>query len=101
MAVVIEIDVEELLKAPTEWPFANSNFKETAKWPFDRTEEESGLTGWFPVTINPVRIGVYEILTKESINWPHPNKGLWDGKKWNFLDHTVEEWRGLAKDPNA
>lgn len=76
-----------------------------AKWPFEKgyvaPVEEPELTDWFPVSIKPVRVGVYEILTKESINWPHPNKGLWDGKKWNFLDHTVEEWRGLAKDPGA
>jgi hypothetical protein len=77
-----------------------------AKWPFQTgyikpEPKEPELTDWFPVSIKPARVGVYEILTKESINWPHPNKGLWDGKKWNFLDHTVEEWRGLAKDPNA
>ena len=24
---------------PAQWPFANSNFVETAKWPFDRPEE--------------------------------------------------------------
>lgn len=75
---------------------------EGAKWPFsppNSEPEEPELTDWFPVSVKPVRVGVYEILTKESINWPYPNKGLWDGKKWNFLDHTVEEWRGLAKDP--
>lgn len=74
------------------------------KWPFEKgyvAPTEFEMTDWFPVSIKPVRVGVYEILTKESINWPHPNKGLWDGKKWNFLDHTVEEWRGLAQDPNA
>lgn len=77
-----------------------------AKWPF-ATEpvveelEEPELTDWFPASINPARKGVYEILTKESINWPFPNKGEWDGKKWHFLDHTVQHWRGLAKDPGA
>jgi hypothetical protein len=80
--------------------------KETAKWPFatatvEVEPEEPELTDWFPVSINPVRKGVYEILTQESINWPYPNKGLWDGKKWNFLDHTVTDWRGLAKDPGV
>ena len=79
---------------------------EKTKWPFfteivEVMDEEPELTDWFPVSINPVRIGTYEILTKESINWPFPNKGLWDGKKWNFLDHTIEQWRGLAKDPGA
>ena len=74
-----------------------------AKWPFSPPNpepEEPELTDWYPVSIKPVRVGYYEILTKESINWPYPNKGLWDGKKWNFLDHTVTDWRGLAKDPN-
>lgn len=77
---------------------------ESKKWPFATAPiepEEPELTDWFPVSIKPVRKGVYEILTKESINWPYPNKGLWDGKKWNFLDHTVTDWRGLAKDPGA
>lgn len=117
---VIELPSEEVLPelAPivtdlpgAKWPFTNpvASTKETAKWPFERpqegrkevVEEEPEVTDWFPVSIKPVRIGHYEILTKESINWPFPNKGYWDGKKWNFLDHTVEEWRGLAKDPNA
>jgi hypothetical protein len=85
------------------------NLKQTAQWPFERpqegpkveVDEEPELTDWFPASINPVRVGVYEILTQESINWPYPNKGLWDGKKWNFLDHTVTDWRGLAKDPGV
>ena len=75
-----------------------------AKWPFmppNSEPEEPEMTDWFPVSINPVRVGVYEILTKESINWPFPNKGLWDGKKWNFLDQTVEQWRGLANNPEG
>jgi hypothetical protein len=74
-----------------------------AKWPFSPPSsmvEEPELTDWFPVKTKPFRKGIYEILTQESINWPFPNKGEWDGKKWNFLDHTVTHWRGLAKDPN-
>jgi hypothetical protein len=75
-----------------------------AKWPFSPPTpevEEPELTDWFPVKTNPVRKGIYEILTVESINWPFPNKGEWTGKKWKFLDHTVTHWRGLAKDPGA
>jgi hypothetical protein len=78
--------------------------KQEAKWPFAPPvveAEEPELTDWFPVKTKPVRKGIYEILTQESINWPFPNKGEWDGKKWNFLDHTVTHWRGLAKDPGA
>ena len=94
----IELPSAEVLPALS--PIIN----EKAKWPFATAPvvevQEPELTDWFPASINPAYIGVYEILTKESINWPYPNKGLWDGKKWNFLDHTVEEWRGLAQDPN-
>ena len=64
-------------------------------------DEVLEVTDWFPVSIKPVRIGTYEVLTKESINWPFPNKGHWDGKKWTFLDQTVTQWRGLANDPGA
>jgi len=113
---VIEFPSEEvapslapIVNQSSHWPTPNSNFKETAKWPFEagyvapkpKEPEEPELTDWFPVEINPVRTGVYEILTQESINWPFPNKGEWTGKKWKFLDHTVTHWRGLAKDPGA
>lgn len=105
---VVEVNgkVVDLFKddKPMYAPKPNGN-----KWPFEtgyvpskpEEPEEPEMTDWFPASINPVRVGHYEILTKESINWPYPNKGYWDGKKWNFLDHTVEEWRGLAKDPGA
>ena len=63
------------------------------------TPEEPEMTDWFPVSTNPAYKGFYEVLTKESINWPFPNKAEWTGKKWVFLDHTVEQWRGLAKKP--
>lgn len=74
------------------------------KWPFsplmpEVQEDSPELTDWFPVDVNPVRKGFYEVLTKESINWPFPDRAEWTGKKWVFLDHTVEQWRGLAKDP--
>lgn len=59
-------------------------------------EEVLEVTDWFPVDINPVRNGTYEVLTKENDAWPFPTKAVWDGK-W---DTDVTEWRGLAKDPN-
>jgi hypothetical protein len=67
--------------------------------PADVTTEELEMTDWFPASVNPVRVGEYEILTTEAINWPFPSKGYWDGKKWDLLDHTVAQWRGLAKEP--
>lgn len=73
-----------------------------AKWPFSppsAVEEEPEMTDWFPVSTKPAYKGFYEVLTKESINWPFPNKAEWTGKKWIFLDQTVTSWRGLAKKP--
>lgn len=61
--------------------------------------EEPEMTDWFPVSTKPAYKGFYEVLTKESINWPFPNKAEWTGKKWIFLDQTVTSWRGLAKKP--
>jgi len=102
------VEVDLFSEDETKWPNSKTNTKQTAKWPFERNYDvvesevaELEMTDWFPVDINPVRVGVYEILTKESINWPFPNKGHWDGKEWDFLDHTVTHWRGLAKDPGA
>jgi hypothetical protein len=99
-------EVLEMQAQGLEWPWGPTpaNTKETAKWPFatePKVKEEPEMTPWFPVEINPVRKGFYEIKTLESINFPHPNKAKWDGKKFTFLDHTVTHWRGLAKDPGA
>lgn len=71
----------------------------TIELPLEEPIEEPELTDWFPVSTKPVRVGVYEILTQESINWPFPDKSMWDGKKWDSLDHTVTAWRGLANEP--
>jgi hypothetical protein len=84
----VALDIAEVVNESTKWPFAPAP-----------VIEETEMTDWFPVSINPVRRGFYEVLTKESINWPFPNKAEWTGKKWVFLDHTVESWRGLANEP--
>lgn len=101
---VPDLTLEEKVKLVEELEQEVRNEQEQgAKWPFSPPSPEvvePELTDWFPVKTNPVRKGIYEILTQESINWPFPNKGEWDGKKWHFLDHTVTHWRGLAKDPN-
>lgn len=64
-------------------------------------EEESPYTDWFPIDINPVRVGTYQVLREENeIQWPFQSNieaGTWDGKSW---DKVVIKWRGLAKDPN-
>jgi len=56
------------------------------------------VTDWFPVTVNPVRHGTYEVINKEGSSWPFPTKAEWNGKAWST---DVAEWRGLTKDPEA
>lgn len=60
-------------------------------------EEMLEVTDWFSVNTNPVRTGMYEVLTKENTAWPFPSKANWDGKSW---DADITEWRGLARNPN-
>ena len=59
-------------------------------------EEVLEVTDWFPVTINPARVGSYETLPGTEANtWPFPVMATWNGKEWST---TVEQWRGLAKE---
>jgi hypothetical protein len=66
------------------------------------------LTPWFPITINPVRIGVYD--TKH--NATGPGFAYWNGEYWAPSCDTVRHamllsdkragfqnkvWRGVAK----
>jgi len=54
------------------------------------------VTDWYPVSINPARVGSYETLPGTEANtWPFPVMATWDGKKWSTL---VEQWRGLTKE---
>jgi len=69
--------------------------------PTEPTKENSGVTDWFPKTIDPVRVGTYEVINEGSpAAWPFPysvTTAEWDGTKWSS---TVENWRGLSEDPN-
>jgi hypothetical protein len=64
------------------------------------TEENSGVTDWFPKDINPARTGTYEVINEgSSAAWPFPysvTTAEWDGIDWNS---TVKNWRGLSYDP--
>lgn len=67
------------------------------------TTVNSGLTDWFPASINPVHKGTYQVLdSEEETKWPFGSNiiaGTWDGKKWN-VSVPVIKWRGLANKPN-
>ena len=61
-------------------------------------------TPWFPLTVKPVRAGVYEVKWRLD---SAPFRRLWDGSCWCLLDGGVtlfgvgecsaERWRGLTK----
>lgn len=70
------------------------------------------LTGWYPREIEPVRVGVYEVLC----DLYGPIYSHWNGYRWGMrcgsvkaadsLGHDralgpVDKWRGLAKKPRA
>jgi hypothetical protein len=55
-------------------------------------------TDWFDVSVNPVRVGRYEVETEA---WPYPQYSNWDGKKWGRWeddDAVITKWRGLAEE---
>jgi len=75
------------------------------------------VTPWFPVSINPARMGVYQIRT----NYGGVRYSVWDGVQWLCTTFNIEravpvgykygrsndmyckgytpEWRGLAVQP--
>jgi hypothetical protein len=79
---------------------------------------DAKLTPWFPKSVAPVRIGVYETDFSSGMRFSH-----FDGKHWNgcwsesewaqdecdyFAKHGTEgcasggfRWRGLARNPAA
>ena len=64
---------------------------------------DKNLTDWFPVKINPSRIGEYEVELLEGAVWPMSANidARWDGLAWrNHLDVTIKikQWRGLCQE---
>ena len=67
----------------------------------DMDDIKYGLTDWFPVKINPVREGKYNVETQSG----HEYHAGWNGEYW-YNDWTPEEpikvkrWQGVAYDPD-
>jgi hypothetical protein len=59
--------------------------------------EEPAVTNWFPVDVDPVHVGRYQITETKNPMWPFPSYATWDGKSWSNSD--IESWRGLAYKP--
>jgi hypothetical protein len=55
-------------------------------------------TDWFDVSVNPVRVGRYEVTT---VAWEFPQYCNWNGttwSRWEGDDLEVVKWRGLAEE---
>lgn len=75
--------------------------EEVDRWEEEQFEEELQeleRTDWFDVSVNPVRVGRYEVQTEA---WPYPQYSNWDGEKWGRWDGddaVITQWRGLAEE---
>lgn len=90
------LDFTDLLNRHEDWVAEEEADREQAEY-------EATVTEWYPVEVNPVRVGEYEVTEAGSPNWPFYKKVLWDGKKWtlNGKKYKVGTWRGLREDPNV
>jgi hypothetical protein len=63
------------------------------------------MTAWYPVDVNPVRKGEYEVDLGKLVAWPFARivRAEWSGRKWKDDDGEsikgITAWRGLAVDP--
>jgi hypothetical protein len=63
---------------------------------------ESMMTEWYPVDVNPMRKGEYEVDLGKLVAWPFPRivRAEWSGRKWKDEDGKsvkgIVAWRGLA-----
>jgi len=110
LALTNEDTGEEFLGEPQDEPTVQDSpelsFSEKLEIIQEIEDEKSAYTDWFPASINPVRVGTYQVLdTEQEVAWPFQSNilaGTWDGTKWDIsVSTTVVKWRGLAKDPNA
>jgi hypothetical protein len=66
----------------------------------DMDDIEYGLSEWFPAKLNPERVGKYNVKTKDGYSY----QALWNGEywhnDWNNEKVEVEEWQGVAYDPD-
>ena len=88
---------------PTVQDSPELSFEEKLEIIREIEEEKSLITEWYPASINPFRVGTYQVLETElEEKWPFVSNvtpAVWDGKKWD--NKNVVKWRGLTEDPNS
>ena len=65
---------------------------------FEEKLQELERTDWYDVSVNPERVGRYEVMTAA---WPYAQYSNWDGEKWGRWDGDdaeVTQWRGLVEE---
>jgi hypothetical protein len=74
--------------------------------PIDFPAPDLPITDWYPVDINPVRKGEYDVDLGKGIAWPFMRvvRAEWSGRTWKDSEGKtikgIEAWRGLAEDPD-
>jgi hypothetical protein len=67
----------------------------------DMDDIRYGLTEWFPVKIDPVREGKYNVHTQDG----HEYQAMWNGRFWHNTWNEdealkIKKWQGVAYDPD-
>jgi hypothetical protein len=95
-----EVFYGEPQNEPTVQDSPELSFEEKLEIIQEIEEEKSLITEWYPASINPVRIGTYQVLETElEEKWPFVSNvkpAVWDGKKWD--NKNVVKWRGLTEE---
>ena len=102
-------DIDTINSLPEELLDFTDLLNRHEDWVADTEAEEEyqeylmTVTDWYPVDVNPARVGEYEVTEEGSPNWPFYKKVLWDGKNWTLdgKKYKVGTWRGLREDPNV
>lgn len=97
-ASITRAEIEEMINGHAEF-IKNLTDEE---WE-DLGKDDNPYTEWFPASINPVRVGTYQVLDcEQETAWPFQSNilaGTWDGEKWDIsVSTTVVKWRGLTHD---
>jgi hypothetical protein len=67
----------------------------------DMDDIQYTVTDWFPAKVKPVRVGKYNVKTKDGYNYQANWNGTFWHNDWNEEKIKVTEWQGIDHDPDA
>jgi hypothetical protein len=66
----------------------------------DRTQHHEGMTDWYPGSVSPVHVGMYERhFTDSQVNPPEASWHWWNGKSWLTEPNGTPHWRQVGDYP--